>query len=192
MSVITYRPDIDGLRALAIIPVLLFHLGANWLPGGFLGVDVFFVISGYLITSIILKDHDSGRFSYTNFWMRRIRRIFPLLAIMVIVTLIVSYFLTFKPDLQSIGKVGLSSIFSVANMALWRMTSYWGPAAENSPFLHSWSLSVEEQFYLIYPAFLLILLKYMKHHIVMFLSLTILASFFLFLYTAETHPTASF
>ncbi len=158
-----------------------------------MGVDVFFVISGYLITSIILKDYNAGKFTFTNFWMRRVRRIFPVLSVMVIVTLIASYFLAFKPNLQSFGMVGLSSVYSMANITLWKMTGdYWGPAAEISPFLHTWSLSIEEQFYLFYPVLLFVVLKYLRKHIVIFLSLTILVSFMLFLYSTQRQTQASF
>ena len=193
MSSIKYRPEIDGLRTLAVLPVLLFHLGCEWIPGGFLGVDVFFVISGYLITAIILKDFAAGRFSLKQFWIRRVRRIFPVLSIMVIATLTASFFISFRPDLISFGKIGLASIFSFSNIALWKMSgSYWGTDAESSPFLHTWSLAVEEQFYIFYPVILFFLLKAGVKKIGLILMIFIGASFLLYLYGAATYPTATF
>jgi len=124
MSSIKYRPEIDGLRTVAVLPVLLFHLGCKWIPGGFLGVDVFFVISGYLITAIILKNFHAQRFSLKQFWMKRIRRIFPVLSVMVIVTLTASFFVSFRPNLISYGKISFASILSFSNIALWKMAEF--------------------------------------------------------------------
>jgi len=193
MSSIKYRPEVDGLRTIAVLPVLLFHLGCEWIPGGFLGVDVFFVISGYLITAIILKDFDAGKFSLKNFWIKRVRRIFPVMSIMVIATLIASYFISYKPDLMLFGEIGLAGIFSLANIALWRMAGdYWGSSAESVPFLHTWSLAVEEQFYLFYPVVLTFLLKSRKKLIGLALGLSIIASFSAFIYGQANYPTATF
>jgi peptidoglycan/LPS O-acetylase OafA/YrhL len=148
----SYRPEIDGLRACAVVPVVLFHLGAAWLPGGFLGVDVFFVISGFLITRILLRDLEAGAFSFNEFMMRRILRIMPALLTMIVATLVVSWFFVFRPDQQNIGRQAVAALLSVANVYFWRTAgNYWGPTAEQSPLLHTWSLSVEEQFYLVAP-----------------------------------------
>jgi peptidoglycan/LPS O-acetylase OafA/YrhL len=151
MSLKAYRPELDGLRACAVIPVILFHLDSLWLRGGYIGVDVFFVISGFLITSIILDEHDRGVFKFPNFWLRRIRRIFPALAAMLIASSIAAYFISFRPDLFSVGKHGIAAVLSFANIAMMNVGSYWGDTADHSQFLHTWSLSVEEQFYLLYP-----------------------------------------
>lgn len=191
MSTLVYRSHIDGLRALAVVPVILFHHESSWLPGGFLGVDVFFVISGYLISSILLREYDDQRFSLARFWMRRVRRIFPVMGVSVLLTLVASYLLSFRPDVQSHAVVGFSSLFSGANFVLLRMAGdYWGTRAESSPFLHMWSLSVEEQFYLFYPGILYLVLRFARRLTVVFLGVGIVASFGLFLYVLETRPSA--
>jgi len=164
MSSIKYRPEIDGLRAIAIVPVLLFHLNPKWLRGGFMGVDVFFVISGYLITSIILTELNDGTFTFRGFWERRVRRIFPALAVMVITVLVLAWFLQFPPKLlTSIGKQALTVAGTVSNYGMLHLTSdYWSTDADLIPLLHTWSLAIEEQFYLFLPAFLFLLFKFGK------------------------------
>jgi peptidoglycan/LPS O-acetylase OafA/YrhL len=150
-----YRPEIDGLRTLAIVPVILFHINSKLLPGGYLGVDVFFVISGFLITSLLLIDIDSGVSSFKKFWLRRVKRIVPALVTMVFVVAIASLLLLPKSQHHIIGWHGFSSLFSFANITLWQLgDGYWGPQAANSLFLHCWSLSIEEQFYLLFPVLL--------------------------------------
>jgi peptidoglycan/LPS O-acetylase OafA/YrhL len=132
--------------------VILFHLDLPWLRGGFLGVDVFFVISGFLITSIIKGDLESGSFSLRAFWARRIRRIVPALLAVTACTLTATYALGFLPEQQAVGVQALTALFSSANLYFWWTASdYWGGAAEGAPFLHAWSLAVEEQFYLLFP-----------------------------------------
>jgi peptidoglycan/LPS O-acetylase OafA/YrhL len=151
MGLKSYRPEIDGLRACAVIPVILFHLDSLWIKGGYIGVDVFFVISGFLITSIILDEHDGSAFKFSNFWLRRIRRILPALLAMLIVSSLAACFLSFRPDLFIVGKHGIAAALSFANFMMMSAGNYWGDIAEHSLFLHTWSLSVEEQFYLLYP-----------------------------------------
>jgi Predicted acyltransferases len=196
MSVISYRPEIDGLRALAVIPVVLFHFGFDWINGGYIGVDVFFVISGYLITAILLKENSNQTFSFANFWLRRIRRILPALLVMVTGTLAISYFLVFGPTLQSYASDALSAVFSYANFAmLFKFGDYWGPAAEASPFLHAWSLSVEEQFYLFYPVLIYLLYKKdirQKINPTYALIGIIVLSLALFLYASDRYPLYGF
>lgn len=132
--------------------MILFHLNLPWLTGGFLGVDVFFVISGFLITSIIKGDLEGGSFSLRAFWARRVRRIVPALLAVTACTLGASYAVGFLPEQQAIGVQALSALTSTANLYFWWSSSdYWGGAAEGAPFLHAWSLAVEEQFYLLFP-----------------------------------------
>jgi peptidoglycan/LPS O-acetylase OafA/YrhL len=149
-----YRPEIDGLRALAVVAVVLFHAQLTC-PGGYVGVDVFFVISGYLITSLLLRDLRGGRFSLADFWERRLRRILPALMVMVMVTVAVGYFLLLPGDYENLGKSVMASALMVANVFFWRDDSgrggYFGPTSEERPLLHTWSLSVEEQFYILFP-----------------------------------------
>ncbi|HEX2994373.1 MAG TPA: acyltransferase, partial [Anaerolineales bacterium] len=188
-----YRPEVDGLRAVAIIPVILFHMGYQWTQGGFVGVDVFFVISGYLITSLILKDHDADRFRFPDFWLRRIRRIFPALVVMVIGTSVASYFLMFRGGWNDVGKQGISAILSFANITMWRVTGdYWGSAAHDSVFLHTWSLSVEEQFYFFYPFLIVFLIRFAKKWVFHVISVIAVISFLLYLYGSQYHPGATF
>lgn len=179
---LTYQPQIDGLRALAVIGVILFHMKYQWISGGFVGVDVFFVISGYLITSLILKEHENGLFKISKFMARRIKRILPALLTMLIVVSIASYFLLFVDDINSFGEQSLSAIFSCSNIFFWKTVgSYWGTAANNLSLLHIWSLSLEEQFYFVYPFILIFILSF-KRKYVFFSILTIaLCSFFLYI-----------
>jgi peptidoglycan/LPS O-acetylase OafA/YrhL len=156
---IGYRPEIDGLRAIAVLAVVFYHAGLGC-PGGYVGVDVFFVISGYLITSLILKDLRQGTFSLAAFWERRIRRIFPASAVCVLVTLIAGFFLLLPDDLENLGKSAIAQTLLVANFYFWRTTNYFGGANEEKPLLHTWSLAVEEQFYLFFPLLLLLLFRF--------------------------------
>lgn len=155
-----YRPEIDGLRAIAVLSVVLFHLQVAGFAGGFVGVDVFFVISGYLITSIILQDYDAGRFTFADFYKRRIRRIIPLTVVVYAFTLLVSYFLFFSEQYASINHVLKSSLVFVSNFLLLRKPGYFDPSTQENPFLHTWSLSVEEQFYIFFPLIIYTLLRY--------------------------------
>jgi len=193
LNSIKYRPEIDGLRAIAVIPVILFHFNNELLPGGFIGVDVFFVISGFLITSIILKEYKGGTFSFTGFWLRRIRRILPALIVMVLTTLVVGTIFLYAPDISNLGTQGIASLLSFANISHWLIAGdYWGYAAETSPLLHTWSLSVEEQFYLFFPLLLILILKnFNKWLFFTFLAFSLL-SVLSFIYGTKVHPTATF
>lgn len=152
----TYRPDIDGLRAIAVLGVVIFHAGSKKLTGGFVGVDVFFVISGYLISGIILRGLESGTFSLTDFYRRRIKRIFPALVLVLTCTWIFGWFALLNGEFQSLGKhIAASSLF-LSNFLLWGETGYFDTAAEMKPLLHLWSLGIEEQFYLLWPFLLLL------------------------------------
>lgn len=162
VSAIRYRPEVDGLRAVAILPVIAFHLAPSALPGGFVGVDVFFVISGYLITSIIMAELAAGTFTFRSFWERRARRIFPPLAIMVLACLLISLALRVPIEhVASLGRQALRVVSFTANHFMHAATGdYWGADAEAMPLLHTWSLAVEEQFYLVYPALLFVLWRF--------------------------------
>ncbi len=151
-----YRPDIDGLRAIAVLSVVTFHAFPNLLRSGFVGVDIFFVISGYLITSIILTDLAAKRFSLTNFYARRVRRIFPALIVVLLFCLIVGTFMLWADDFARLGKHAAAGAGFIANLALWQEANYFDVASDTKILLHLWSLGVEEQFYLAWPALMLV------------------------------------
>ena len=154
-----YRPDIDGLRAVAIVPVVLFHAGVPGFSGGYVGVDVFFVISGFLITGILRHEIDAGVFTLAGFYERRVRRLLPALFAMMLVTSAVSVGLLLPPDLLDFGTSVLATVFFASNVLFWQQSGYFGPAAEEIPLLHTWSLAVEEQFYILYPLFLVLIAR---------------------------------
>lgn len=150
-----YRPDIDGLRALAIIPVILFHAGIAGFSGGFVGVDIFFVISGFLISSIILRELKEGKFSLIKFWERRVRRIMPVMFFISSVVVIAAYFIVLFPvDFVDFGQSLVAQSFFLANVFFMRKDSYFAGPSESMPLLHMWTLSVEEQFYVVLPLLL--------------------------------------
>lgn len=150
-----YMPHVDGLRCVAVMAVLLFHFGVPGMGGGYVGVDIFFVISGYLITSIIINEVlSTGGFDFRSFYVRRIRRILPALIATLIVTTIFAFMSLTPTDLVAYGKSLLASAISLSNLLFWSESGYFDAAAQTKPLLHTWSLSVEEQFYLIWPAFL--------------------------------------
>ncbi len=150
-----YRADIDGLRTFAVLPVVLFHAGFEVFSGGFVGVDVFFVISGYLITSLIVSEVEStGRFDFGRFYVRRIRRLFPALVATILISFIAAIYWVPPYEFRDFAASAIYSIASVSNIYFWSSTSYFDIGATSKPLLHTWSLSVEEQFYLIWPAVL--------------------------------------
>ena len=163
-SSVQYRPAIDGLRAVAVLAVFIFHLKRQWLPGGFVGVDVFFVISGFLITSILLREYKHKSFSLLKFYQRRIARLFPAFFTVALATLLGACFIYSAQDLASCGANLVSATLSVANLKYMWQGNYFKLSPDAQPFLHYWSLSVEEQFYILFPAILLFLyLKANKH-----------------------------
>ena len=149
-----YRPDIDGLRAVAVLSVVAFHVFPNWLKGGFIGVDIFFVISGFLISSIIFENLDKGTFSFLEFYSRRIKRIFPALLLVLAASYILGWFILFPDEYKQLGKNIAAGAGFVSNFVLWREAGYFDKLAQTKPLLHLWSLGIEEQFYIIWPLLL--------------------------------------
>ena len=155
-----YRPDIEGMRALAVLGVLAFHYQWSLFSGGFVGVDVFFVISSYLITRHILSEERERSFSFKEFYLRRARRLLPALFTTVALTLLAGIVLAASSQLKGIAVSSLTSIFSVSNIYFWMQSGYFDAAAIQKPLLHTWSLAVEEQFYLVWPILTILLVRY--------------------------------
>ncbi len=155
----TYRPDIDGLRAVAVLLVVFFHAGFAPVSGGFVGVDIFFVISGYLITGIITKELDGGKFTFANFYARRIKRICPALFAMLGVCAVASLFILIPYDLSTFGRSIISTVFFYSNSLFYNKVNYFDGLAIEKPLLHTWSLAIEEQYYVIWPILLLLLYR---------------------------------
>ena len=154
-----YRPDIDGLRAIAVLSVIFFHFELGPFTGGFVGVDVFFVISGFLITRLIVSDLEAGHFSFRNFYIRRARRILPALFFTLLTTFVAGTLLLDPAKLERLGLSTVSAALSVSNFYFWYNVGYFDISADLKPLLHTWSLSVEEQFYMVWPALLFILFR---------------------------------
>ncbi|WP_445216632.1 acyltransferase family protein [Bradyrhizobium sp. Pa8] len=185
-----YRPEIDGLRAVAVILVVLFHAFPSTVTGGFVGVDVFFVISGYLITGIILSDLNASKFSFAGFYARRIRRIVPALWVVIFVTLAIGWLQLLPARYQALGGHGVAGVLFVPNFLSWSEVGYFDQASETKPLLHLWSLGVEEQFYLIWP--LLLLLLYRSRRLVVGLSAVVAVSLIYSCFAVRYDPTAAF
>lgn len=179
----TFRNDINGLRALAVLPVLFFHSHLYGFEGGFLGVDVFFVISGYLISSIILSDLKLNKFSILSFWDKRLRRIFPALLFICLLTTIISFFIMLPYDLKNYGQSVFASVLSANNILLYLTSGYWSLAAEFKPLYHTWSLAVEDQYYFFIP--ILFLLFHRKFNLIFIVITLLFLSSFLLSFTSE-------
>jgi len=189
---IRYRPDIDGLRAIAVLPVVLYHANLAGLSGGFVGVDVFFVISGFLICSLIAKELERGDFSVLRFYERRCRRILPALFAMFAVTSLLAALVLMPPDLAGFGRSLLSSIAFVSNVYFWKVSGYFDGQAEFKPLLHTWSLSVEEQFYLVVPYLLMGICVYFRKRYLLFLVPIAIVSLVLSDWAVSRAPSAAF
>lgn len=155
-----YRPDIDGLRAIAVLAVVLYHYGLAGVEGGFVGVDVFFVISGYLITGIIHKELQAGTFTLAGFYERRVRRIFPALFAMLAVVLMAGLLLLLPSDLMRLGQSTIATLLFVSNLHYMFHSGYFDSSSEFNSLLHTWSLGVEEQFYLGLPVLLVLVYRW--------------------------------
>ncbi len=185
-----YRPELDGLRALAVTSVILYHLFPHFIPNGFLGVDIFFVLSGYLITNIILQDFVKGQYSVISFYFHRIARIFPALLAVLTISIAFGWFALLPDEYQALGKhTAGSSIFSV-NLFFMQELGYFDISVVSKPLLHIWSLAVEEQFYLFWPFFLVITLR-KNHHVIASLGVFVV-SFFAYLYFSQKTPDSTF
>lgn len=187
-----YQREIDGLRAVAVVAVLLFHAGAPGFSGGFVGVDIFFVISGYLITGIIMRDLRQSSFSITSFYERRARRILPALYCMIFATIPVSYYMMMPSQLQDFSQSLIAVSVFCANIFFYLKSGYFEPNSELSPLLHTWSLAVEEQYYFIFPVFLVIVHYWLRKALIPLIVLLGVASFALAQAQLNYDPAASF
>jgi peptidoglycan/LPS O-acetylase OafA/YrhL len=186
-----HRADIDGLRAVAILAVLGYHANPNWLPGGFVGVDIFFVISGYLISGIIVQGLERGSFSFAVFYARRIKRIFPALLLVLACVTLYGWLALFTDEYQLLGKHLAAGAGFVSNIVLWREAGYFDSAGELKPLLHLWSLGIEEQFYLLWPPLLFLAWKLRRKPLTVIVAITI-ASFALNAYWVRAHEVRTF
>jgi len=187
-----YRPEIDGLRAVAVLPVIFFHAGFAFLRGGYVGVDVFFVISGYLITTIIVNDLEAGTFTVRSFYERRVRRILPALVVVILACLPFAYFVMLPDQLEEFSQSVMSVMLFSSNILFWRKTGYFETATELKPLLHTWSLAVEEQYYLFFPWLLIIMRGFGKRIMLSLLALLGIASLILAQWMSAGHPAANF
>ncbi|WP_161554180.1 acyltransferase family protein [Stenotrophobium rhamnosiphilum] len=187
-----YRADVDGLRAVAILPVVLFHAGIDAFSGGYVGVDVFFVISGYLITSILLNDLHSGRFSIASFYERRIRRIFPALFGVLLFTIVVASVIFTPAYFKEFGQSVIATTLFSSNILFWTQAGYFDGPAEMKPLLHTWSLAVEEQFYIFLPLLLWGIYKWGKSRWALYILPLLLVSLLLNIFSVQHYPTAAF
>ena len=181
---VKYRSDIDGLRAIAVLSVIFFHINAKWVSGGFSGVDIFFVISGYLITLILVKEiRTTKKLNIVNFYKRRVKRIAPALFFLLTFTSIVGYILLTPEDLVALADSTIWAVFSAANIYFYSAidTGYFAPNSDTLPLLQLWSLGVEEQFYIFWPIFLLLVMRFFKSikKVILFLTFVFIASLIL-------------
>ena len=187
-----YRREIDGLRAVAVLPVILFHAGFQFFGGGFVGVDVFFVISGYLITTILIHELEAGKFSIINFYERRARRILPALFLVLLACLPLSWFWLVPDDLKGFAQSLLAVTVFASNILFWKQSDYFDSSAEFKPLLHTWSLAVEEQFYLLFPLFLMLFWRRDQRLLLAVLVGTALASLGAAQWGVTADPAATF
>lgn len=187
-----HRKDIDGLRAVAVLPVVAFHAGIDFLRGGFVGVDVFFVISGYLITSLLMKDIVAGKFSIAKFYERRVRRIFPALIAVLLGTFVFAWLYSLPSEMVDLSKSAIAAVLSVSNIFFLMQAGYFDGTALSKPLLHTWSLAVEEQFYIFWPLLLWATCKLVNNRPRAMTWTVAILSFFLSAYGAFHFKDASY
>ncbi|MGN2433674.1 acyltransferase family protein [Pseudomonas syringae] len=169
-----YRPDIDGLRAIAVVSVILYHFKIGFISGGFVGVDIFFVISGYLISKAIIERRENASFDFSDFYLRRIRRLIPALLVTIAVSYVAAFWLFSVSDFKMMSGSVAFALAGLSNIFFWLESGYFDAASSSKPLLHTWSLGVEIQFYIIWPALLLILTKLMKRPVIAIVGLMVL------------------
>lgn len=187
-----YRAEIDGLRALSVISVVLFHAGFDIVKGGFVGVDIFFVISGYLITNLLIEDIENNKFNLCLFYERRMRRILPALVVVMLASTLAAWVFLLPPDLHKFGNILMGTSSFVSNIVLWKQEGYFIDAAELNPLIHTWSLAVEEQYYLLFPPFLFLIWHFGKHKVFWIICILTVLSLFLCEWGSRYKEVANF
>ena len=187
-----YRAEIDGLRALAVVPVILFHAGFEVFRGGFIGVDIFFVISGYLITTILVEDIENNRFSIISFYERRARRILPALLFVILVCILFAWMWMLPSQMKDFSRSLVAVILFISNVLFWRESGYFAAAADEKPLLHTWSLAVEEQYYLLFPIFLFLAWRFGRNKVFWMIIIFAIISLILSEWGWRNEPTANF
>lgn len=192
-----YLPHVDGVRAIAVLPVVLFHLGVAGVPGGFVGVDIFFVISGFLITGILWREmgagsEDAGRFSIWAFYQRRALRILPPLVVVLAGVLALSAFIQAAAAQAALGRQVLAAAFFVSNIYFWQSEDYFAAASSSQPLLHTWSLAVEEQFYLVFPLLLPVIARWLNRRVLIVLAALLAFSLAASILITPVAPSAAF
>jgi len=186
-----YRADIDGLRAIAVLSVVGFHAFPDWIFGGFIGVDIFFVISGFLISGIIFGNLENNSFSYVEFYVRRIKRIFPALILVLVLSFAFGWYVLLPDEFQQLAKHEAAGSGFISNFILWFESGYFDNSANTKPLLHLWSLAIEEQFYIMWPLLLGLVWKHKWNFLTLTVSIAII-SFVLNIYTINNNPIAAF
>lgn len=188
-----FRNDIQGLRAIAVLSVVIFHAFAGkWIPGGFVGVDIFFVISGFLISRILFKENEQGRFTVLGFYRRRLRRLSPALFTVLLFTLVCGAFLLSPDAYVELSKTALATVFFVSNFVFEKLSDYFAGSVAYKPLLHTWSLAVEEQFYILYPPFVYLVYRFWRRAMGPLLALLALLSLGISIWSSNVHPLAAF
>ena len=187
-----FRADIQGLRAIAVIAVVLYHADGGLLPGGFVGVDIFFVISGFLISGILMNELDRGVYSLAGFYRRRVRRLFPALYVMLAVVLAGGSILLPPGALRELGHTAVTTVFFVSNFDFLKLSEYFAGNSQLKPLLHTWSLAVEEQFYIFFPPFLALLWWRWRKHFRLIILMVAVISLAVSAWAVRRHPSAAF